>query len=127
VNSAAAQMLDDAMILARAAELRERERKPITDAEWARFCDWPRSCDEGWVYFVQSGDAGPIKIGFAFDIEKRLAQLQVGNPETLHLRGAYRGTIDAEVDEHERFDASRLRGEWFHPTSELLVFIERLA
>lgn len=73
------------------------------------------------IYFIQRGDAGPVKIGFTNDIRKRLRGLQTGHDTRLILRRAFDGS---EVDErklHARFVGSRLQGEWFAPTADILT------
>ncbi len=35
-----------------------------------------------YIYFIQSGADGPIKIGYTNDIEARFSGLQIGNHET---------------------------------------------
>lgn len=80
---------------------------------------------ETYLYFIQQGKSGPIKIGIATDLVRRLLQLQNGNPEQLCLLRALRGAdyaVEAKV--HERFAKERVLGEWFEPSSRLLRFIE---
>lgn len=68
----------------------------------------------GFVYFVQAGTGGPIKIGYAKDVAKRVAGLQVGCPWPLILLG----TIEHE--DARRVEGSilgalrtyRISGEW---------------
>ncbi len=72
------------------------------------------------VYFIQSGDAGPIKIGLAWDAHKRLAALQTGHPEELRLLGTIPGNAEVERRLHDRFSHCRIRGEWFAPDPELI-------
>lgn len=83
---------------------------------------------KGYVYFIQAGDDGPIKVGYTTHPEIRLGRLQVANPETLHLRAVIwvreRGV---EVSLHKEFAAHRIRGEWFHPHSDLWAYIRRAA
>lgn len=43
---------------------------------------------ELWVYIVQAGERGPIKIGSAGNVQKRLSGLQTGHYEELHLVAA---------------------------------------
>jgi hypothetical protein len=76
--------------------------------------------DATWVYFIQAGDSGPIKIGSGRRPQRRLRQLQIGNHEPLRLLGAYPGTALDETQLHEQFRHARLRGEWFAPLPELL-------
>ena len=75
------------------------------------------------VYFIQAGEDGPIKIGFAksvVGIKKRLAGFQTCHAQTLHLLGYVEGSRDEEAEYHALFASSRLRGEWFSPTPHLL-------
>jgi len=37
------------------------------------------------VYFIQAGDAGPIKIGHTNDVRKRLSMIQTSAPDHLRL------------------------------------------
>lgn len=72
-----------------------------------------------FVYFIQADESGPIKIGFtADDPQRRLSQLQTGNPSALKLLGAIKGTTARERQFHADLAEWRLQGEWFqsHPT-----------
>lgn len=88
-----------------------------------------------FVYFVQQGDRGPVKIGVAKDPLDRMAALQTGNPTELHLRQVVPGQRDLESKLHYRFREARIRGEWFGDDPELdlsylkliLVYAEGLA
>jgi len=74
-----------------------------------------------YIYFVQEqkkSKRAPVKIGVAKDIDKRVAELQIGNPRDLDVvlrmgpfseKVAYR----LERDLHIRFSQKRIRGEWF--------------
>ncbi len=77
-----------------------------------------------FVYFIQMGDDGPIKIGWALDVKKRLLDLQCGSPFELRLLLSRPGCDVEEGLLHRRFARSRLRGEWFRPSPEVLAFIE---
>lgn len=70
---------------------------------------------EGYVYFIQQGEEGPLKIGWAVDPEKRLREFQTANPQTLFLRGAVPGSREDEANFHAFFWEHRIRGEWFQP------------
>jgi len=76
---------------------------------------------EFYVYFIQAGARGPVKIGFAFNPYARLEELQVGNPFRLQLIGAIQGGRAEEIRLHERFKSDRLEGEWFKPSAALLA------
>ena len=67
------------------------------------------------IYFIQAEDTprGPVKIGFTEDIVQRLRLLQAGNPSTLHAIATMPGDLIRERELHKRFDAGRVRGEWF--------------
>lgn len=72
------------------------------------------------IYFIQAGDGGPVKIGFAEDIRKRFCQLQIANHEELRLIGAMPGGLTHEHRLHEQFMEDHIRGEWFRPSERLL-------
>jgi hypothetical protein len=82
----------------------------------------PKWCS---VYFIQMGADGPIKIGWAVNVNSRLAELQCASPFDLSVRFTAPGDVLEEGLLHGKFSRSRLRGEWFRPTPELLDFIER--
>ncbi len=76
------------------------------------------------TYFIQAEDLGYIKIGKAVNPKKRLKELQVAMPVTLILLA-----VDMEIPEkayHKKFAKDKKRGEWFHPTIEILKHIELL-
>lgn len=81
-----------------------------------------------YVYFIRAGVDGPIKIGRANDMAKRVAMLQSGN----HLRLTVLATVQlecavaGEARYHRQFAEHRFRGEWFAPHPDLLAEIERL-
>lgn len=78
------------------------------------------------VYFVQAGDAGPIKIGFTGNVRDRFAALQLASPETLHLRAFTPGSRDTEREYHWTFRDYRIGGEWFSPVGSLLATIDAI-
>ena len=80
----------------------------------------PNSVDLWFTYFFRSGD-GPIKIGRATNISRRLCAIQAYNPEPVECIGYKRGDHEAKL--HGRFAGLRLHGEWFTPATELLDFI----
>lgn len=79
------------------------------------------------IYFVQQDETGPIKIGCTTNVDKRLAQLQIGSAVPLRLLGVMTGHHAQEASLHEQFAKDRLEGEWFSPSRELLEYIERWA
>lgn len=75
---------------------------------------------EQFVYFIQAGEGGPIKIGTAISPEKRLKQHQTSSHDTLVLLGVRPGDCGLEAELHHRFCEHRLRGEWFAPHPAIL-------
>lgn len=80
----------------------------------------------GYVYFIQSINGGPIKIGSAFNVQRRLKQLQTGNPDMLILLHATTGGKRFEFFLHSKFEKYNKRDEWFYPEDEILKFISEL-
>jgi len=76
------------------------------------------------IYFVATSDNAFVKIGHCKEsIDKRFTALQVGNHEELRIVALCFGTRDAEFELHQRFAASRVRGEWFAMTDALAALI----
>ncbi len=74
-----------------------------------------------WVYFVQSGERGPIKIGYSTCLLARLRTLQVGNPEKVSLLSLLPAGEEREAELHVEFVPYRLRGEWYSPVPHLVA------
>lgn len=75
-----------------------------------------------FVYFIQAGANGPVKIGFADNVKKRLGELQTGCPHRLALLATIEHN-DARSEEskyHERFSHLRIdKSEWFNWSVDL--------
>lgn len=82
----------------------------------------------GYVYFLQMGEDGPIKIGFSQDVCERVASLQTNQPFPLRLIGVEIGSFATEKALHRRFLVYQTRpnSEWFFPKPELLEYIGKL-
>ena len=65
------------------------------------------------LYIIQSSYTGMIKIGRSKDPEKRLKQLQTGNPNKLKLIASFENQGWQEKSLHEILESHRLEGEWF--------------
>lgn len=79
------------------------------------------------VYFVQSGSRGPIKIGIATDVKKRLSSMQTGNPVPMTLMASVPGSIEIERGLHQRFNVGRIANEWFErDTPGLMETVEHV-
>jgi excisionase family DNA binding protein len=76
------------------------------------------------VYFIQDGEGGPIKIGTTGDLYSRLDSLQTANARNLKLLGYQTGGYGVERALHDKFDRSKIRGEWFEPSDEILEYIK---
>ena len=76
-------------------------------------------------YFIQSGQEGPIKIGFTSrSVQKRLLSLQTAHSESLRVLLVLPGNRELEKALHRQFQAYRKEGEWFVPSVELLSLIK---
>jgi len=80
---------------------------------------------DGHVYFVESGEDGPIKIGWSQDVERRIAELQVANAHKLNLLGVVPGTMKNEGELHAKFAHIRMEAEWFQNTEEIHEYLRK--
>lgn len=80
---------------------------------------------KNYVYFIQSGSQGPIKIGYSNDVKKRLSALKSGSPYKLDVIGLIEGGRSKEKEMHEKFKEKRLSQscEWFEFCDEIIDFI----
>jgi hypothetical protein len=87
-----------------------------------------RGCEhcDPFIYFIQAGPTGPIKIGYAKDAKQRCRALQIACHTELRLIIAMRAPQSAEGALHAFFKRERVRGEWFRPSPRLLGFIAEL-
>lgn len=95
------------------------------DRLWRAICA-AHGSDAVWIYVVQAGSNGPVKIGRTGDVRRRLARLQHANGEELRLIGAWRAPPSMEKELHEDFADLRIRGEWFEPKHDLIAHARRL-
>ncbi len=82
--------------------------------------------DRQQVYFVQSGESGPIKVGISECPKKRLSGMQTGSAEKLRLLGTIPGGAHAEGFLHDTFREYHIRGEWFRPHPALIAIVNDL-
>jgi hypothetical protein len=78
----------------------------------------------GSVYFIQAFNGGPIKIGVAGNVKRRLKELQMCCPiplKVIHIIPG--GGRKLETVLHRSFALYRLHGEWFDTHSSLMRFI----
>ncbi len=78
------------------------------------------------IYFMQSPDGGPVKIGYSGDVEARARQLESHYGKPLAVLATVPGDRAEEAEMHRRFAHLRLgRTEQFRPAPELMDFIGR--
>lgn len=65
------------------------------------------------VYAIRAGNTDAVKIGHSRNVEQRLATLQVGNPEPLHVIRTWPGTLRHEAAAHFVLRSVARGGEWF--------------
>jgi hypothetical protein len=79
---------------------------------------------ERTIYFVTCDAPDfPIKIGMAGDVTERLRDIRTSLPFEPILLASYPGTSKDERAIQKRFEALRIRGEWFRRENELLDYI----
>lgn len=105
-----------------AAETRQDEPAPFGPRVTAALERDPRQPANEFVYFFIT-ESGLVKIGRARNIWKRLAQLQIGNHETLSMIGSLAGGRGLELEIHELLADTRVRGEWFRGSDTLRALI----
>lgn len=76
------------------------------------------------VYFIRSAD-GLVKIGTSSDVSKRLKALSTAHGANLELLGSVPGGHEIERAFHVRWAECRVNREWFRPSDDMLVAIER--
>lgn len=73
-----------------------------------------------YLYVIAPNEAGPSKIGFSNDPDKRVRQLQTGCPERLSLQYVQETTLTEarriEKSIHQTLGYLRKTGEWFDLT-----------
>jgi hypothetical protein len=73
----------------------------------------------GYIYFIQMGIIGPVKVGYARDYAKRVQGLQISNPYKLNLLYATPGSLEDEQMMHQELrkyhEEIHIKGEWYHP------------
>jgi len=70
-------------------------------------------------------DGGPVKIGRASNVDKRLSQVQCGCPQTIDQVISFPHRGHEEREWHAHFASQRIRGEWFEWTPGLEEAIKR--
>lgn len=76
------------------------------------------------LYFILNPSLGIIKIGIADSVAARLKNLECACGVPLELMRVVKGGAEHEQNLHLAFDATRLKGEWFAPSAELLALAD---
>jgi hypothetical protein len=76
-----------------------------------------------FVYAIQAGEGGPIKIGISDKPWERIETLQQANAEKLIGLAAWHTLKSEEKELHREFAYARIRGEWFRPVPELVELV----
>jgi hypothetical protein len=79
--------------------------------------------EQSCIYFVSTRDRQAVKIGIARYPWARICELRIGSPVPLDLLAHVPGDARDERDLHEYFRESRMHGEWFRRTSELIFLM----
>lgn len=75
---------------------------------------------QGYVYLMVEKGKKYAKIGYSVNPEKRIAEVQTGNPRQLTLVGKIKGTPSDEAKMHAKYIKQNVLQEWFKVTPELL-------
>lgn len=79
-----------------------------------------------YIYAVQVGSDGPVKIGTSKTPGSRLQDLQGANPYPLSLLKVAKGGVTLERTLHRALQQYHLRGEWFEHDEHVLAAIASL-
>jgi hypothetical protein len=84
-----------------------------------------------YLYFIQAGERGPIKIGHSYDVEARMSDMQTSNAAKLVLLGKFpfddghAASYERKLHEYVFWDL-RLNGEWFRCDSRILRLVREM-
>lgn len=80
----------------------------------------------GNIYFIQSNNTGPIKIGFSEKPDKRISGIRGEHPYTITTLLVISHVIEEDEGKlHSYFKEYNIKGEWFQP-EVVLDFIEKI-
>ena len=82
----------------------------------------PVSTARASVYFIQD-EFGYVKIGWSVNVAARLSGLQVACPYNLFLIRVIDGGAATEAWLHRKFEAHRVRGEWFRFDEAMMTVV----
>ena len=95
---------------------------------------WNKDMKKTYVYFISEGIHGPVKVGYAYDIARRMSFMQSLNSRELKFRFAIgcESTKEAKALEKRLHHCLRhyyIRGEWFRAeaVSHAKIFVDELS
>lgn len=78
------------------------------------------------VYFIEAVGLDLIKIGFARDVWRRLADLQAASPVELRMLGVIcEAGVTLERKIHSQLAEYRVRGEWFRRCDQIAEYLRQ--
>lgn len=77
----------------------------------------------GLVYFLECDDR--VKIGYTTNLKERLKNFRTTLIDDFEVILTVPGTTALERHFHQRFDAYRIKGEWFSLSDEIRDFVSR--
>lgn len=77
-----------------------------------------------YIYFIQSGENGPVKIGRSANPCRRIQDLKRYQSDELRFLGVFFGPSVMESVMHHVLSKDRLEGEWFRPSEDVLAMAE---
>lgn len=80
-------------------------------------------CVNGFVYFARAAGTSMVKIGWARDVEKRLASLETACPHDMTIEGRMPGPMQDEKRMHVALAHRREKREWFRLTPDEVAAI----
>lgn len=98
---------------------------PSSRDKWPHYTPRPQP-EVCTIYFI-GPENGPVKIGFAVNLSKRLRDLELANAYPLKVWASVEASPALEREYHARFAAHRLHGEWFTRCPEIEAEIARLS
>lgn len=78
----------------------------------------------GFVYFVREQGRGPVKVGWAKDVQSRVRDLQIAHSAPLVVLAFVAAERRLEGYIHSALSDHRIRGEWFAPDAPTMSWVE---
>ena len=78
------------------------------------------------LYFMQCTTCWLVKIGVSGDYRLRRVELEKSTGHVLSVLGFDYGDLEIEAGVHRYFSSSRVDGEWYAPSEEILEYARNL-